>query len=55
MQSLTTEFNPSMIWGVNFYRIEGKEPRTYLAWQATGTQEPNFHVPEAFGELHFAS
>ena len=54
-QSLTTEFNPSMIWGVNFYRIEGKEPRTYLAWQATGTQEPNFHVPEAFGELHFAS
>ena len=25
----------------------------YLAWQPTGTPEPNFHVPGKFGWLHF--
>jgi len=41
---------------VNFYRVEGAaEPRFYSAWQPTGTPAPNFHVPEAFGELVFAA
>ena len=55
MKSLTTKFDPSAVWRVNFYRVEGtKEPRAYLAWQPTHTPQPNFHVPEAFGTLRFA-
>ena len=33
------------------YRMEGKEPRLYLAWSPTRTPKPSFHVPEAFGTL----
>ena len=52
MKALTPNFDPKAIWRANFYRIEGKEePRTYMAWQATGTPQPNFHVPSAFGSL----
>jgi alpha-galactosidase len=52
---LTPDFDPSAVWRANFYRVEGKtEPRAYLAWQPTGTPEPNFHVPSAFGKLRFA-
>ena len=54
MKALTANFDPKAVWRANFYRIEGtKEPRTYLAWQPTGTQQPNFHVPSAFGKLRF--
>jgi alpha-galactosidase len=56
MKCLVTNFNPAAPWRVNFYRVEGaKEPRFYSAWRPTGTQVPNFHVPEAFGELLFAT
>jgi alpha-galactosidase len=56
MRSLTPHFDPAQPWRANFYRVEGKaEPRRYMAWQATNTPEPNFHVPERFGELQFAS
>jgi alpha-galactosidase len=56
MKSLTANFDPSAIWRVNFYRVEGKsEPRAYLAWQPTNTPQPNFHVPSAFGKLRFAA
>ena len=55
MKSLTVNFDPDRIWRANFYRVEGrKEPRAYLAWQATHTPQPNFHVPKAFGRLRFA-
>ena len=55
MKSLTPHFDPTAAWRANFYRVEGeKEPRAYLAWQPTGTPQPNFHVPSAFGELRFA-
>jgi alpha-galactosidase len=55
MKSLTTDFDPAAIWRANFYRVEGRrEPRSYLAWQPTNTPQPNFHVPQAFGELRFA-
>src|SRR5438874_2598789 len=55
MKCLVAKFNPAARWRVNFYRVEGaKEPRFYSAWRPTGTVEPNFHVPEAFGELIFA-
>lgn len=54
MKALTGQFDPAAAWRVNFYRVEGpKEPRFYSAWQPTGTPEPNFHVPKAFGKLRF--
>ena len=54
MKALTPTFDSKAVWRANFYRVEGpREPRFYSAWRATGTPEPNFHVPAAFGELHF--
>lgn len=54
--ALTANFDPSLIWRANFYRVEGKqEPRAYLAWQPTLTRQPNFHVPARFGSLRFSS
>ncbi|HYO99643.1 MAG TPA: carbohydrate-binding family 9-like protein [Pyrinomonadaceae bacterium] len=41
-------------WRVNLYRCVGAgETRGYIAWQPTLAPEPNFHVPEKFGWLHF--
>jgi alpha-galactosidase len=55
LAALTANFDPSAVWRVNFYRIEGTQgSRAYLAWQPTHTPQPNFHVPEAFGGLRFA-
>ena len=55
MECLVGRFDPTATWRVNFYRVEGAaEPRFYSAWQPTRTAAPNFHVPEAFGELMFA-
>lgn len=54
MSSLTRNFDPSVEWRANFYRVEGPaEPRFYSAWRPTKTPRPNFHVPEAFGRLRF--
>jgi alpha-galactosidase len=56
MKSLVTNFDATVPWRANFYRVEGaEEPRFYSAWRPTGTAIPNFHVPEAFGELVFTS
>jgi Carbohydrate family 9 binding domain-like len=42
------------VWLGNLFRCVGKDPtRGYLAWQPTMTKNPNFHVPEKFGELEF--
>jgi Carbohydrate family 9 binding domain-like len=42
------------VWRVNLFRCVGPEsPSRYLAWLPTKTEEPNFHVPEAFGWLRF--
>src|SRR5712692_7194500 len=55
MNCLVERFDPTATWRVNFYRVEGAvEPRFYSAWRPTRTPAPNFHVPEAFGELVFA-
>src|SRR5712691_4390620 len=55
MTYLVERFDPVATWRVNFYRVEGAaEPRFYSAWQPTRTAAPNFHVPEAFGEMVFA-
>jgi alpha-galactosidase len=54
IKALTQHFDPSAIWRVNFYRVEGPtEPRAYLAWQPTNSPQPNFHVPSAFGKMRF--
>jgi alpha-galactosidase len=51
---LAPEFAPSAQWRANFFRVEGNaEPRFYSCWRPTNTAQPNFHVPEAFGELRF--
>ncbi len=56
MKSLTSRFDPSVVWRANFYRVEGAtEPRFYSSWQPTMSLQPNFHVPEAFGRLVFES
>ena len=42
------------VWLVNLFRCVGPEaPERYLAWRPTRTPEPNYHVPDAFGELRF--
>lgn len=54
MRALTADFDPTAVWRVNFFRVEGpREPRFYSAWQATNTPQPNFHVPAAFAKLRF--
>lgn len=41
-------------WLGNIFRCIGKDPnRGYLAWSPTMTENPNFHVPERFGEFVF--
>jgi alpha-galactosidase len=42
------------VWRANLFRCLGLGNERYLAWQPTGTPQPNFHVPEAFGRLEFA-
>ena len=55
LSALTAHFDPKAVWRANFYRVEGKEePRAYLAWRPTGTPQPNFHMPSAFGRLRIA-
>ena len=45
---------PGDVWLGNLFRCVGKDPtRGYLAWRPTMTEQPNFHVPEKFGEFAF--
>jgi alpha-galactosidase len=53
LRAVAPNFDPTSCWGVNFFRIEGADPRTYHAWQPTLTPHPDFHVPEVFGRLRF--
>lgn len=42
------------IWRGNLFRCVGSGvTRGYLAWSPTLTDQPDFHVPEAFGEFQF--
>ncbi|MBD0370461.1 MAG: carbohydrate-binding family 9-like protein [Pyrinomonadaceae bacterium] len=42
------------MWRANLFRCVGSGAnRGYLAWQPTHTPQPNFHVPQAFGQLRF--
>ncbi len=36
---------------MGLFRMEGKMPRSYLAWSPPRTTKPDFHRPEAFGIL----
>jgi alpha-galactosidase len=43
-----------IVWKTNLFRICGADPsRQFLAWQPTFTPMPDFHVPQAFGNLVF--
>jgi hypothetical protein len=44
---------PNDVWRGNLFRCSGVGNERYLAWQPTGTPEPLFHVPEAFGWIQF--
>lgn len=56
MKTLTSDFHPKQEWRVNFFRCEGVDPeRAYLAWRPNDSPQPNFHVPQSFGTLHFVS
>jgi uncharacterized protein (DUF362 family) len=44
-------FAPHARLPMGLFRMEGKAPRSYLAWSPPRTPKPNFHVPEAFGTL----
>lgn len=44
-------FKPNAELPLGLFRMEGKDPRSYLAWRPPRTKKPNFHVPEAFGRL----
>jgi hypothetical protein len=47
---------PGERWRANLFRCVGSgEGRGYLAWQPTRTEQPAFHVPQAFGWLTFKS
>jgi hypothetical protein len=44
------------IWRANLFRISRLAgERRYLAFSPTYTEQPNFHVPERFVNLHFAA
>lgn len=43
---------PGMEFRVNFFRIQGPEPRKFIAWQPTHSR--SYHVPEAFGRMRLA-
>jgi len=45
---------PEGEWRANFYRIDRGDADEYSAWQPTLKTPPDFHVPRAFGGLHFA-
>jgi hypothetical protein len=45
---------PGERWRANLFRCVGSgDGRGYLAWQPTRTEQPAFHVPQAFGWLVF--
>ena len=45
---------PEGEWRANFYRIDRGSADEYSAWQPTMRMPADFHVPRAFGGLHFA-
>ncbi len=56
LAAITWDFDFRKPWRVNFFRCEGIEPqRFYSSWQPTNTPQPDFHVPQKFGWLHFGN
>jgi hypothetical protein len=45
---------PNVRLPLNMFRMEGTNPRLFLAWSPTKTPHPNFHVPNAFGTILLA-
>jgi len=49
--SITAALAPGARLPLGLFRMEGVDPRQYLAWSPPRTATPSFHVPEAFGAL----
>jgi len=43
------------VWRLNLNRAGGKTNAQYSTWSPVRTERPNFHVPEAFGEVRFVN
>jgi uncharacterized protein (DUF362 family) len=50
-KEITSALVPGAELPLGLFRMEGKNPRSYLAWSPALTAKPNFHVPTAFGTL----
>ncbi|MDY6912888.1 MAG: carbohydrate-binding family 9-like protein [Planctomycetota bacterium] len=42
------------VWRGNFYRCGGNTDPQFACWNWIDSRKPDFHVPEFFGQLHFA-
>ena len=42
------------VWNLNLNRCGGSTNQQYSQWSPSGTNRPNFHVPEAFGRVIFS-
>lgn len=52
--SKVTHPAPGVQWKANFYKIADKTSNPhYLTWSPVGQPEPDFHLPEFFGNLEF--
>ncbi len=46
---------PGALWRINLNRLDGVQPHRELSmWSPSGTEKPNFHVPERFGVMVFS-
>ena len=46
---------PGTSWRINLNRLDGVQPHRELSmWSPSGTEKPNFHVPERFGVVVFS-
>ncbi|HLA57334.1 MAG TPA: carbohydrate-binding family 9-like protein [Puia sp.] len=45
---------PGVVWRANFYKTASKSSNPhYMTWSFVGNPEPNFHLPQFFGQLIF--
>ncbi len=51
---LDVQAGPGHIWRANLYRCGGQTDPQYACWNPIAAEQPDYHRPECFGELHFA-
>ena len=46
---------PGTSWRISLNRLDGVQPHRELSmWSPSGTERPNFHVPDRFGVMVFS-